>query len=326
MLRPSSFLFKLSRELFEKEADAQAFIASLSGSSHSGTAIVRTSKRNMGTDFKCLPRLPWQPHFVERLSPEAGQRPGASPGHARGDFYCLDFSSVFAAVPFMSLTGKRGSLVCDVCAAPGGKSILAWAALRPGILLCNDVIKKRLGALISNLERCRIEGAWVTSIDSKDLARLCAKCFDIVIVDAPCSGQALLASGGRSPGCFHPATINMNSNRQKRIVINSAKLIAPGGYLSYMTCTFSRRENEGVIEWLFRRCRNLKPVLVKELAEYQSHLADFPCYRLWPQQGLGAGGFSVLLRNDEVGLRRPFNLKALRPIWSCCGTVEAPGG
>ncbi|MEG5173865.1 hypothetical protein [Microcoleus sp. B3-D7] len=73
---------------------------------------------------------------------------------------------------------------------------------------------------------------------------------NLVIVDAPCTGQSLLAKGDKAPGCFHHVTINSNANRQKRIFANSAKIVAPQGYLVYMTCTYSTAENEQVSEWL----------------------------------------------------------------------------
>ncbi|NLV95346.1 MAG: hypothetical protein GX031_12510, partial [Candidatus Riflebacteria bacterium] len=61
---------------------------------------------------------------------------------------------------------------------------------------------------------------------------------------------SLLVKGAQSQNsCFHPATINMNSNRQKKIIANSGKTVVDGGYLLYMTCTYSKEENEDVVKW-----------------------------------------------------------------------------
>lgn len=309
----SNLLKKLSRELFSQPCDAEEFVAQFSKELKLGQALVWTGARQSGP-WSVLPPLPWQPDFIERLGP--GQKPGKHPWHADGLFYCLDFSSVFSAFPYIALRQQLSApLVCDVCAAPGGKGILAAMSLKPELLVSNEVIKKRTGALISNLKRCRIGGALVTSIDSSGLARLCKGAFDLVIVDAPCSGQSLLVRGERSPGCFHPATINLNSNRQKRILANSAALVAPGGYLSYMTCTFSRRENEGVLEWLMKKFPCFKPVTVDGFSAYQSHLAEFPCYRLWPQLGLGAGAFTAIFQNEEDGPAGSLDLDSLHASW-----------
>ena len=127
------------------------------------------------------------------------------------------------------------------------------------------------------------------------------KSSDLVIVDAPCSGQSLLAKGEKAPGCFHPTNINKNANRQKRIIANSAQIVAPQGYLAYMTCTYSPEENEQVCEWLLERFPQFKLVEVKHLKNYQSHLTTMPCYRMFPQSGLGAGAFAALFRNTEAG-------------------------
>ena len=75
----------------------------------------------------------------------------------------------------------------------------------------------------------------------------------MVIVDAPCTGQSLLAKGDKALGCFHPVSINKSASRQKRIMANAAQTVAGGGYLAYMTCTFSTEENEQVGEWLMKQ-------------------------------------------------------------------------
>jgi len=127
----------------------------------------------------------------------------------------------------------------------------------------------------------------------------------VVIVDAPCSGQSLLAKGSQVPGCFHPVTMNKNANRQKRILANSAQIVAPQGYLAYMTCTYAPAENEQVCEWFLNRFPDFQPAVVPHLAPFQSHLTALPCYRLWPHQGLGAGGFTALFQNQAVGDTSP---------------------
>jgi 16S rRNA C967 or C1407 C5-methylase (RsmB/RsmF family) len=163
------------------------------------------------------------------------------------------------------------------------------------------VVGKRLPQLISNLKRCQIERAIALRLEVETLAAMIPKTAQVVLVDAPCSGQSLLAKGEKSPGCFHPATINGNANRQKRILANSAQLVAPQGYLVYTTCTYSPEENEQVIEWLIKRFPQFQSVEVASLADFQSALSHFYCYRMFPQTGLGAGAFTALLRNTEAG-------------------------
>jgi 16S rRNA C967 or C1407 C5-methylase (RsmB/RsmF family) len=188
-----------------------------------------------------------------------------------------------------------------MCAAPGGKSIFSWKTLNPELLLCNEVIGKRMGMLISNLRRCQIQPSAAANVDSKILAEKIPQTANLVIVDAPCTGQSLLAKGDKAPGCFHHVTINSNANRQKRILANSAKIVAPQGYLAYMTCTYSTAENEQVSEWLLSKFPEFGPVTVPHLEKYRSHLTEIPCYRMWPQDRLGAGAFTVLFQNTSDG-------------------------
>jgi 16S rRNA C967 or C1407 C5-methylase (RsmB/RsmF family) len=164
------------------------------------------------------------------------------------------------------------------------------------------VIGKRLGQLVGNLKRCRVSPAIVLRLDSKILAEQIPQTAEVVLVDAPCTGQSLIAKGGKAPGCFHPVNINSNANRQKRILANSAQLVAPQGYLLYMTCTYSPEENEAVAAWFLERFPQFRAIEVPHLQAYQSHLAEIPCYRMFPQQGLGAGAFTVLFQNQTNGV------------------------
>lgn len=309
----SSQAHKLARRLFEHEEQQAAFIAALSAPQEYRPAILWVDGELRGAgEFAIEPPLAWQPPFVDRLC--AGQRPGQHPLHERGAFYCLDMSSVFAA-SVMSAVMRDQPLVIDMCASPGGKSIFAWRQSRPAMLLANEVIKKRTAQLIANFKRCRIRPAAVTSLDSAELAGLAGETASLVIVDAPCSGQSLIARSRDNPGCFHPATINLNANRQRRILANSATLVAPGGHLVYITCTYSVKENEGNAAWLMKQFPHFSALEAPRLSEFQSHLADFPCYRMWPQDGIGAGAFAVLFRKGAEGQRQDLDMEALRPVW-----------
>lgn len=291
---PSRLLLKLSQRLFTEEAERLAFCDRLIHPQPLHPCILWRDAKPADQLFEAEPPQPWQPEFIDRLA--LGQQPGKHPLHDQGAFYCLDFSSVFAISPLLQLSLPIERVI-DVCAAPGGKSIFAWKALHPEMLLSNEVIGKRIGALLSNLKRCRISPSMVLSLDSKILAQEIPGTAQVVLVDAPCSGQSLIAKGGKAPGCFHPVTINNNANRQKRILANSAQLVAGQGYLVYMTCTYSPEENEQVVEWFLDRFPHFQTIAVPHLSDYQSHLTKLPAYRLFPQSGLGAGAFTILLQN-----------------------------
>lgn len=301
-MEPSNLLLKLSQRLFSSADDRDSFVNCLIQPTAFDPCILWCHEKPATHPFATQPPLDWQPKFVDRLTP--GQKPGQHPLHQTGEFYCLDFSSVFAISGLMTIPSPSHH-VFDMCAAPGGKSVFAWRALQPDLLLSNEVIGKRSAALIANLKRCRIRPAIVLRLDSKIVAAEIPQSAQIVVVDAPCTGQSLIAKGGKAPGCFHPVTINTNANRQKRILANSAQVVAPQGYVIYMTCTYSPEENEQVADWFLERFPHFQAVPIPHLNSFQSHLIDLPCYRMFPQSGLGAGAFTVLFQNTLAGNSQP---------------------
>ncbi len=290
----SRLLFKAAHDLFKDEDEREEFLdAMLAGEAKEQALIILIDR----PEIKSFPRdrkVSWQPPFVERIS-DASFKAQKHPLYFKGAYYSLDFSSVFAASGMLAIETpvKR---VLDMCSSPGGKAIFAYQAFKPELLMCNEIMKKRITTLIGNLHRCKIESSYVWSADPSVYARKYKGCFDLIICDAPCSGQSLMAKGDEAPDAFVPNMIDMNVGRQRRILGNSYHSLMPGGHLLYATCTFSPKENERVIEWFIRTHPDMEVVEVKALAEYKSPYEDFPSYRLYPHQGLGAGAFSCLMR------------------------------
>ncbi|WP_026731466.1 RsmB/NOP family class I SAM-dependent RNA methyltransferase [Fischerella sp. PCC 9605] len=312
METPSKLLLKLSKRLFQNLDDQEKFVEALINPKPFYPCVIWCQDKLEVSPFLVETPTFWQPSFIDRLS--LGEKPGQHPLHEQGYLYCLDFSSVFAASVLLKIT-QHVELVFDMCAAPGGKSILAWKLLQPKLLISNEVIGKRLGMLISNLKRCHISPSIVTSKDSSIFAESIPSSSDLAIVDAPCTGQSLLAKGEKAPGCFHPSAINKSANRQKRILANSARIVSPQGYLAYMTCTYSPEENEEVGEWLLKKFPQFQPVKISHLRDYQSHLTTMPCYRMFPQYGLGAGAFTMLFKNTEEGDKKEVDADKLSAVW-----------
>lgn len=298
MEKASNLLIKLSRRLFTDTTLQEKFVTALTQPQPFNPCILWSREKPDELPFLVKTPTDWQPEFIDRLALDT--KPGKHPLHNQGYYYCLDFSSVFAASILLKIPSAI-KVVFDMCAAPGGKGIFAWRVFQPELLISNEVIGKRLGMLISNLKRCQVQLSMVTNRDSSILAENFAQTSDLVIVDAPCTGQSLLAKGEKAVGCFHPANINQCANRQKRIIANSAKIVAPQGYLAYMTCTYSPEENEEICQWLIKKFPQFQAVQIEHLKDYRSHLTDLPCYRIWPQDGLGAGAFTALFKNTEQG-------------------------
>ena len=302
MAEPSKQLIKLAQRLFADEGDRAAFIHALTTPPAFAPTILWTRPKPPAFDWPTLPPLPWQPDFIDRLAVDV--RPGQHPLHDQGYFYSLDFSSVLAVAALQAIPAAP-ELAIDLCAAPGGKSLFTWVALQPQRLICNEVVRKRVKILIANLKRCGAMGAIVLSQDPAVLAEHLPQCAQVVLVDAPCSGQSLLAKGRSVPGCFHKVTVGRNASRQKRILANAAQLVQPGGYLLYSTCTYAPEENEQVGAWFLKHFAEFSPVSVDCLQAYQSPLTALPCYRLWPQSGLGAGAFAMLWQRSPDGQGNP---------------------
>lgn len=308
---------KVARDLFEDERERDAFLRAMRGKDSGVTAVVWLSERPENLGFSTGERPEWLPEWIDVAA--EGERPGKLAAHERGSIYCMDLSSTFACAA-LSAIEDPGAIVVDVCASPGGKGIVARRYLEPRLLVGNEVIGKRTAQLISNYKRCNIDPSIVTSLDPERLGEEVPQSADLVVVDAPCSGQSLVLKGMAAPGAFHPATIGMNERRQRRILAHSSKVVAAGGYLLYATCTFSREENERNVEWFLKTFPEFSAVPVPRLQAYQSGLTTVPTYRLLPQHQKGAGAFCALLRRaspHDCGSREsPESVAArLRVAW-----------
>lgn len=281
----SKYAKKLVQKLLDSELEQEEFLNLLKGGQSKQATVVWPRGRKELSSFEdqiITDKPEWLPDSCDLLNQVV--KIGQTPEHEKGDIYSFDGAACFEGHVFDLIPQDCVKSVLDVCAAPGGKSMLAQARFSPRRLVANEVIGKRLGMLRSNIERCHLIHAEVMNSDPNLLAERYPEEFDLVIVDAPCSGQSLLAKGIKNPGCFHPQVVNKNAQRQKRIIANSVKCVKPGGYLAYMTCTFSPKENEEIIDWLLENFDGFEKV--------ESPFGR----RLYPMSGFGAGGFTQLLQ------------------------------
>lgn len=177
---------------------------------------------------------------------EETARPGRHPYHEMGLYYIQEPSAMSAA---SLLAPKPGMRVLDLCAAPGGKSTqLASYLGQEGLLVSNEINNARCKILSSNIERMGVRNAVVTNEDSGRLAEHFPAFFHAILVDAPCSGEGMFRKNPDAMNEWSPAQVLVCADRQYEIICNAAAMLMPGGDMVYSTCTFSREENEDLIE------------------------------------------------------------------------------
>jgi 16S rRNA C967 or C1407 C5-methylase (RsmB/RsmF family) len=285
-MKPPSlrYLKKVAAQLFTSEGEKRRFIELFDSYTHPPLRAFIWMQRPLFGDLH-----PLFPDFVT-VADRSLNDPSST------DYYMLDLSSVFECLPFGALAVINSAI--DLCAAPGGKSIFAYQALKPGRFVANEVIRKRCRSLRDNLIRLGLASVELTSLPVEQLSCAYPEEFDLAIVDAPCSGQSLILKAIENPGAFNPRTIEHNAMRQRRILANAAKTVRPEGYLAYMTCTFSPAENEEVVSWFLAAFPEFNSVNCEHLFQFQSKLSQHHCYRVFPWDNLGAGGFSCLMRKN----------------------------
>ncbi len=254
----------------------------------------KATAKNYQPSFPCEPRerFSWLPEKV--LLPEAGVNPVQYADYEAGMYYVLDLSSCWEGAA-LSAVPRAPERSLDLCAAPGGKTMLLAARFPLQNHTANEVQARRRGILRGNLLRCGVEHTQVTGFRPDQWAEQ-GEQFDLLLVDAPCSGQSLLCKGISNPGCLGSAAVNGNAKRQRGIMLQAVSCVRPGGHILYTTCTYDPEENERVISYLLRRFSDWRAEDVPLLAAFRSDLCDFPAYRLFPHHGCGAGGFCCLLR------------------------------
>lgn len=211
-------------------------------------------------------------------------RPGKHPYHEMGLYYIQEPSAMSAAA---LLAPKPGMRVLDLCAAPGGKSTqLATYLGDSGLLVSNEINTQRSRILSQNIERMGIKNAIVTNEDSFVLASHFPGFFNAIQVDTPCSGEGMFRKLPEAIEQWSMENVAICAARQKEILDNAAVMLKPGGTIVYSTCTFSKEENEDVIEYFLEK----HPDFTLEEME-----------RFWPHKVDGEGHFvAKLVRRGSV--------------------------
>lgn len=171
------------------------------------------------------------------------------------DFYVMDPASVFAA---RALQVQDGDRVLDMCAAPGGKSLILIEALKnSGEIFCNDLsldrrerLKKVIQSYVPREIRDRV---WVKGQDAVQYGLREAESFDRILLDAPCSGERHILADTKASMDWSPKRPAGLAQRQYSLLSAAFLALKPQSHLVYSTCALNPEENDGVIRKLLKK-------------------------------------------------------------------------
>lgn len=252
--------------------------------------------------------VPWSSHGLYLK-----ERPSFTfdPLFHAGCYYVQEAASMFVEQAFRVTVERMGDsteplTVLDLCAAPGGKSTLLLSMLpENGLLVANEVVRNRASVLVETIRKWGCPNAVVTHNTPSDFGKL-GPVFDIMLVDAPCSGEGMFRKDQEAISEWSPHRVDFCAARQRDILANSLDALKPGGFLLYSTCTYNTEENEGTVAWL-QETYGLEPVGIPVDEHWgvtgsldKSH-SDLPVYRFLPHKTKGEGFFLCLLRKPKGG-------------------------
>ncbi|MBP3939061.1 MAG: RNA methyltransferase [Clostridia bacterium] len=232
---------------------------------------------------------------------------GNHPYHHAGMVYIQDPA---AMSPVASVNIEPDWKILDLCAAPGGKSTQAAAGLDGGLLVSNEIVPSRCKILTGNIERLGIKNAVTTCADVKRLSGLFGEEFDLVIVDAPCSGEGMFRKDETAINEWSLQNVKLCAERQDEILSYAKDFVNEGGYLLYSTCTYSPEENEMCIDRFLSENKNFELIEVNESVKKATADGIFFdgcktenisfCRRFYPHISKGEGQFIALLKKTDT--------------------------
>ncbi len=225
-----------------------------------------------------------------------------------GTYYVQESSSMFIEHILDSIEAPKDGVFLDLSAAPGGKSTILSSFLgETGFLIANELIKPRANILKENIIKWGLGNTLVTQNDPEHFQNL-EGFFDVVLVDAPCSGEGMFRRDPQARTEWSPDNVKLCAARQERILDKAGALTQAEGYLIYSTCTFNENENEDMIRFLVDEF-SYSPVRIPLQPEWNivesatdTKEGIFYGYRFFPHKVPGEGFFVTVLKRDAQAL------------------------
>lgn len=295
--------------------ETSSFLESLGTAS---PVSIRYNPLKAGGSSRGLDPVPWCPEG--EYLPE---RPvfTLDPLFHAGAYYVQEASSMFIGWLYRQLELPKGPVaILDLCAAPGGKSTHLASLLREqDLLVANEPHPQRATILDENLVRWGHPQVLSTRKDPHMLAARWPERFGVVLVDAPCSGEGMFRKDPGAIAEWSEENVRRCATRQGDILDHAVRMLSPGGYLIYSTCTWNPSEDEAQIKRMTER--------------YPLEVVSFPIdpswgiregapgWRFYPHRLRGEGFYCCVLRKTEPTLEEEasrvrgdtFSLKLVDP-------------
>lgn len=244
------------------------------------------------------------------------EKAGNHPFHHAGMIYIQEPG---AMAPAECVEIEEEWKILDMCAAPGGKSTQLKSKLgEKGLLVSNEIVPSRCKILTGNIERLGLKNCVTTCMDTSRLAKTFPEAFDLIMVDAPCSGEGMFRKDDTAIEEWSEGNVLMCAERQTEILENAVKCLKDGGYIVYATCTFSLEENEMTVAAFLERHSEFEIVPVKK--EVEENTSDGILFdgctcenihfarRFYPHKSKGEGQFMAVLHNKNERYESKKNL------------------
>lgn len=236
-------------EDFEKRVKDDPFLGNdlLEALNNEKPTSIRINPSKYSFHLNDLKQIPWSKNgFWLHERPQFTLDPHF---HA-GAYYPQEAGSQFLDAVLRQLDLPESPIILDLCAAPGGKSTLIADFLdNSGLLLSNEINASRAKVLKENLTKWGKTNTLVSNNNPSDFQSI-SSFFDVIVVDAPCSGEGMFRKDLNARNEWSSANVEMCSMRQRDILSDCWNSLKPNGFLIYSTCTFNSNENEEIIQWM----------------------------------------------------------------------------
>ncbi len=242
-----------------------------------------------------------------------------------GAYYVQEASSQFVGHLLRNVHPKR---LLDMCAAPGGKTTIYSSLVGgDGLVVANEPVRSRASVLADNVRKWGMGNVVVTMNDPRQIAA-CGEFYDVVAVDAPCSGEGMWRKDAQAREQWSEELVEMCAVRQRDILSEAWRCLKPGGVLLYSTCTFNRTENEDVLAWFVGENGDVEScgdvACPDEWGIERGEVGPFRTFRFHHER-LRGEGFFVAMAAKNPSVKRNFSrvVKTQKSVFTTATQHEA---